>query len=99
MAITPRITQPRGTDGNRRKTYGTLNLNTYATNGVAFTATMVGLKTVDFIVFEEVASGHRLLHDRTNSKIKALVAAGTEVPNATDLSVTPGNIRYMAVGR
>lgn len=99
MASTLTVSTPRGTDGNRRKVYGTINLGSYATNGVAVTARQFGLKTIDFVQFETLVNGTTFVYDRTNLKVKAFVAAGTEVPNATDLSGASSTLRFMVVGR
>lgn len=44
------------------------------------------------VVCEPVAN-YTFEYDRANTKLKAYVPAGTEVPNTTDLSTTPGPFR------
>lgn len=99
MASTVRLTLPRGNDGTRRKTYGTYNAGVYATGGVAADPKLFGLKVLDFILFEDLASGTQFVYDRSANKVKVFVAAGTEQVNATDMSTSAFTTRYMAVGR
>ena len=81
--------------------------NSYATNGYPFDvgALLKSLGKYDkepFIVAvlpEGALSGHTFVYDRTAKKLKAFVAAGTEVPNATDLSVTPGTAHVLVIAR
>jgi hypothetical protein len=93
--------------GDRRRVEGTLNLGSYATGGVSFTAAQLGLKRLDRLIIPELrfigaagAANIRLLvADLTNSKILAYTIAAappTEVANATDLSTM--TIPFEAIG-
>jgi len=80
--------------------------NSYVTGGYAFDAQQefrakggYDHKPVlgELFVTSELKAGYSVeyVDDAlvANRKLKVLVPAGTEVPNATDLSVTPGTIR------
>lgn len=82
--------------GNKRRTIGTGNLGTYATNGVAVTATQFGLGVLDDVQVMPTA-GYIFEFDKTNLKVKAYWqtdpanAGGAnialiEVANATNLA-------------
>lgn len=67
--------------GNKRQVNGTGNLGTYATNGVAVTATQVGLGVIEQLIIEP-AGGYVFSWDKDNGKVLAyrtatLTPAGT----------------------
>lgn len=81
--------------------FGTINLGSYATGGVAITPQLFGLTQLVHLDLSQ-ASGRTYEWDQVNSKVKAYRnAAGAgdlaEVGNAVDLSAT--SIRFMAYGK
>jgi len=81
----------RTVHGNKRKTWGTGNLGTYAADGVAVTAANFRLNRLDYVVVQssyDAANniGTPLGFDKTNSKITALydnaVAAAAALADA-----------------
>jgi hypothetical protein len=92
--------------GSQRQGTFTVNLGTYATNGVAFTPATFGLVRVDYIDIGP-AGGYLFEVDYTNSKIKAYrqkdpAAAGgadialPEVANGVDISAV--TFRALVIG-
>lgn len=60
--------------GNRMETYGTGNLGTYATGGVAVTAAQVGLGTI-YSMEIDPAGGYTFSYNATTKKILAYAAS------------------------
>lgn len=60
--------------GSKNQTFGTGNLGTYATNGVAVTATQVGLGTIEQFVIEP-AGGYVFEWVKSTGKVKAYRSA------------------------
>jgi len=87
--------------GNRMQTHGTGNLGTYATGGVAVTASQVGLGRISFIQVQP-AGGYVFEYDATAGKIKAYwTGAATssvlaEVDTSTNLAAI--TFRFVAEG-
>lgn len=93
--------------GNRRLTQGTGNLGTYATGGIAVTATQVGLGAIDDLVVMP-AGGYVFEYDKTNGKVLAYdqkdpaAAGGADIalPQvATATSLSSITFRFHAFGR
>jgi hypothetical protein len=86
--------------GNRRMTYGTGNLGTYAAGGVAVTAAQVGLGAIDDLQVMP-AGGYVFEYDKTNGKVLAYQSDDAVDPldevGATDISAII--FRFEAVGR
>lgn len=57
--------------GNRRRTSGTITLDSTYVNGTgeAVSASQLGLRSVDMCQFENTEDGYVPLYDRTNSKV------------------------------
>lgn len=72
---------------NKRFVVSTITFDSsYPTGGEAFTASDLGLGTVDFITFAGNGAND-VVWDRANNKLKVFVAStGVEVANATNLS-------------
>lgn len=88
--------------GNKLQRNGTGNLGTYATNGVAVSASQLGLSVIDELMVHS-AGGYVFEWDKANGKVKCYeeeaVAAGgplVETANATDISAT--TFRWTARG-
>jgi hypothetical protein len=60
--------------GNRSQTFGTGNLGTYATSGIAVTAKQVGLGTINSMVIDP-AGGYTFSYDASTGKILAYAAS------------------------
>lgn len=61
--------------GNRNQTFGTGNLGIYTTNGIAVTATQLGLGSVDDLVIDP-AGGYVFSYDKSAGKVRAYLSAG-----------------------
>lgn len=68
--------------GSRRQTYGTGNLGTYATGGIAVSALQLGLGTIDSFVVDP-AGGYVFAYDATAGKVLAYSAGGAFTPTGT----------------
>lgn len=62
--------------GNRNQTYGTGNLGTYATSGIAVTAAQVGLGRIDSLVIDP-AGGYTFEYVPSTGKVKAYVGSNS----------------------
>jgi hypothetical protein len=94
--------------GNKRQSFGTGNLGTSATNGIAVTPTQVGLGVIEDLVVDP-AAGYVFEYVKATGKVKAYVVnddgsanpvSGSplgEVANDTALAGVTFNFR--AVGR
>lgn len=97
----------RGAAGDKLVRRGTLNLGTYATNGVALTKAQLDLPVSINHLDVGSSAGYIAEWDKTNQKVKVYrqkdpAAAGgadialPEVANAVDLSAV--NFRFFAMG-
>lgn len=80
--------------GNRAQTFGTGNLGTYATNGIAITAAQVGLGVIQNLVIDP-AGGYVFEYVASTGKVKAyrtatLTPAGTVAVIEGDVTVLGG---------
>jgi hypothetical protein len=71
--------------GNRRQTYGTGNLGTYSTSGIAVSAAQVGLGVINDLIIDP-AGGYIFEYVKSTGKVKAYVE-GSSLP---DVKVTGG---------
>jgi hypothetical protein len=95
MALTF-VDDARSVIRNKRMVIATVTFdNSYPTGGESFTANDLGLASLDFVSATTDGS-YAVTWDKTNSKLKAFVAAGTEVPNATNISTVA--VRILAIG-
>lgn len=62
--------------GSRRQTFGTGNLGTYASGGVAVSPTQVGLGVIDSLTIDP-AGGYTFFYDASSGKVLAYISAGT----------------------
>lgn len=72
--------------GDRRQSIGTVNLGTYATNGIAVTAAQFGFHVLEDLIIEE-AGGLTYAFDKDNMKVKAY-RTGSFTPNGS-IAITP----------
>lgn len=93
----------RGAAGDKFVRRGTLNLGTYATNGIALTKAQLELPVNISHLDIGSSAGYVAEWDKTNGKVKVFIdktpAAATalaEVGNAVDLSAI--NFRFLAMG-
>lgn len=66
-----------------------------ANPGIAYTGEIIGVQVVDNIA----GKGYTAQYDAGNNKLKILVPAGTEVPNATDLDAAGVVLRLRVLGK
>lgn len=69
--------------------------SSYVTGGDSLVAGDVGLGDIEMILFQPSSSGHQLVYDFTASKVKWLVAAGTEASGALNTITS----RFIAWGK
>jgi|LSQX01.2.fsa_nt_gb hypothetical protein len=69
--------------------------NSYPTDGEVLTPKQLGLNVIDYITVENIET-YIFVYNRTNQKLKALTALGTEVTSGTNLSAV--TVRVFAVG-
>lgn len=87
--------------GNKRITYGTGNLGTYAANGIAVTAAQCGLKALEFLYVGNVG-GYVMEWDKANGKVKvyldATPAASAALPELGAVDISTSTLNWLAIG-
>lgn len=97
---TPKTRNIRFTGGEKiRNGLGNLG-NPYATNGIAITPAMFGLRTIDHVDVGgcSVDGAILVMYDKANQKVKAFTAVGTEA-GAVDLSAAAKSFRMRVHGQ
>lgn len=95
MALTF-VDDARSVIRNKRMVIATVTFDSsYPTGGEALSANDLGLASLDF-VSATTDGNYAVTWDKAAGKLKAYVAAGTQVPNATDLSAIA--VRILAIG-
>jgi hypothetical protein len=102
MAMTLTVDSPRNRNfpfmGSKKVRFGTGNLGTYVTSGVSIDAAALkalGLRRLDHLDLQSLTGDRIFVYDKTNQKILAYTALGTE---QTQVDISAKTLRFMAIG-